>query len=167
MFANWKAIYGELLKRTKLLSQLATFVLFMAALLSFSENIYQIVRFADWGFIQTNKESMLIGVGFQFLITVILFSRFVALQSERFGWSFLLWVSLLLTTYFYIAATRRSFFANPNDLGSGCMDCFYYDTFSYASVTFTVIFLCYPLISIFKELTLISVTSINAFKKTP
>ena len=65
-----------------------------------------------------------------------------------------MWALGVTTIYFYAYSTGRVLGLTAESY-QNCMDCFYYQTFLYASESFTLVFLFYPMIAIFKELSVV------------
>jgi len=157
MIKHWIASYERLTYSARFLSQGASFILVIISLLSFGEFSIRLVRFADGWYWRENQSNIVIAVVFHLLILSIFMFRFLVLMqpnTRRLWFAQILWLLGLISIYGFIVVTRGSFFANPNDPVENCIDCFYFSTFRYASATYTVIFLFYPWLSMFKEFVL-------------
>lgn len=106
---------------------------------------------ADNGFLLENRSRIYMGIFFQSFLAILFAIRFFVLwriNDRRVWFSQGLWLVGLASIYFYNVATTGRFDLSqtPN-----CIDCFYYDSFRYSSVGFTLLFLAYLVVSPFKQ----------------
>lgn len=152
MFSIWKQNYIELLSFTRVWSQLTCFLLSMVAVLSLYD-LAVALNGADADFLATNRSEIRIAIFFHVLLIIIFICRFFTLSqtSKARPWlSQLLWLVGIFAIYSYMVLTTGSF--DPNATSKNCIDCFYYQTFRYSSVGFTMVFLAYLFLSPFKEI---------------
>jgi hypothetical protein len=152
MIVTWKTNYLELLRNTRLLSQLSCFLLTMFALLSLYD-FGVALEHVDNSFLIENRSGWIpLAIFFHLVIAVAFFLRFCFLWSVKVRQ---LWLSQLLWLFGFATIYMYSFLSTGSvDLvkSHNCMDCIWYETFKYSSEGFTQIFLLYLFLSPFKEL---------------
>ena len=152
MFSIWKRNYVEILRLTRMWSQLTSFLLSMFAALSLYDLAVALYG-AESNFLATNRREIRIAVFFHAFLIIIFTCRFFTLLRIRVGrpwFSQLLWLVGIVAIYVYMVLSTGSF--DPNATSKNCMDCFYYQTFRHSSVGFTVVFLAYLFLSPVKEI---------------
>ena len=157
MFRKAILNYVQIFRTTRLISLIVTLLLIFVSLWSLVELVYPSLLYADDAFLRENEKDLAIGIIFHIFISAVFLFRLIALlklTDRRIWLSQIAWILGLVVLYAYIVVTRGSLFEDPNSPTIGCMDCFYFSTFRYASPTFTVVFLLYPLLSVFKEIVL-------------
>ncbi len=158
---NLKKYYLGITGRTRLLSQIAVFLVFMVAFLTLGDFLYRLFVNAPADFWRNNSTDITIAVIFQLLIAIIFLGRFGLLffRGGRALWfSQLLWLSGILSIYFYMIATRGYFLSETDHW---CMDCI---LFRYTSESFNVIVFSYYTLSILKEILYGFISAIAAIR---
>lgn len=157
MFRKLVFNYIQLIKTTRFVSLIVSLLLVLVSLWSLVELVYPLFRYADAWYLRENEKNIAIGIIFHIVISAIFLFRFSALLNltfRRIWFSQIAWILGLVVIYAYMVTTRGSLFENADDPSIGCMDCFYFLTFRYATPTFTVVFLLYPLLSVVKQIAL-------------
>ncbi len=168
MLRRFFSKYVAIVAKAGRLSQVVSFLLAILSAVSLFDLLSALLRMQDLDFVSRNLYDICVAVAFHFLILATLSIRFAILfrNSLSAAWrSQLLWVVSLVWIYLYEIVTRGRLFDDPSSSASTCIDCFYFSTFRYATVTFTVVFISYPVISFLCEALIWIVAFFGSFEK--
>lgn len=147
--------YRQNLINTRSFSKITSFLMVICLFVEISENLYLYFFHAEQNWINEYWSKIVISLSFQSFIAVVILIRFVLLcfRNPKFIWyAQFAWLISWSSIVFYHLATSKilfgSFFGKRK---FSCMDCFYYDTFLWASASLTVILLFYEFISPIKQ----------------
>lgn len=155
--------YKNSLLKFSFISKMSSFLLANFLFIEFGNNSWSIFSTPD--FFENNFISCISALSFQIFIAFLFAFRFALLWSNNLKtiwFSQLTWLITWLAIIGYNLTTKKLLFGSAfSQIDFHCLDCFYNQTFIYASSSLTVILLGYMFLSPIKEILVL----LNSFLK--
>ena len=150
--------YRNILTSARLFSKATSFLMAIFLMLEIFSSFYLYYFRAERNWLNDYWNNILVSLGFQTFISLTFLLRFALLNFKncKFVWfAQFTWLLSWSSIIFYQLITSRILFGSfYGKREFSCVDCFYFDTFLWASDKLTVILIAYQFLSPIKQLLL-------------